>query len=329
MARSIRIQYKNALYHIYSRGQRKENIFLDNNDREKFIKKLEETIEKFSLKIHCYVLMNNHFHLLLETPLANLSKAMHNLDTSYVNWFKAKHSIIGPIFQGRYNSTLVEKETYLMNLSAYIHLNPSRAGIVKNPVNYYWSSFQYYTGMRKIPKWLYIDEILIRFSNSKKYYTQYVLEWTQKTNKKEIEKIKQKDSILGSEAFQKKIKEKIKKEATRQITREMPEVNALIQLDTKEIKFLILKFFKVEENKLYEKTKKNNYRKLFIYGLRYYTNLSLKEIGKITDMNYTAVSELTRRFLRESAKDSNIKKMIQYLDDAAKRKIYLPKIDGA
>jgi REP element-mobilizing transposase RayT len=102
MARQLRIEYPGAFYHVISRGERLGNIFFDNNDRLKFLEKLREAVNKFNLKIHCYVLMSNHFHFLLETPEGNLSKAMHFLNTSYANWFKSKHQIVGSVFQGRY-----------------------------------------------------------------------------------------------------------------------------------------------------------------------------------------------------------------------------------
>jgi len=95
MARQLRIEYEGAFYHVISRGERHENIFFNDYDRLKFLEKLGELIDKFNLKIHCYALMNNHFHLLLETLEGNLSKAMHYLNTSYSNWFKSKHQIIG------------------------------------------------------------------------------------------------------------------------------------------------------------------------------------------------------------------------------------------
>lgn len=113
MARQLRIEYQGAFYHVISRGERKENIFYDDNDRMKFLEKLGETVVKFNLKIHCYALMDNHFYLLLETPEGNLLKAMHYLYTNYSNWLKSKHQVIGPVFQGRYKSILVEKDAYL------------------------------------------------------------------------------------------------------------------------------------------------------------------------------------------------------------------------
>jgi len=122
VARQLRIEYKGAFYHVISRGTGRDKIFLNDKDKLKFLEKLGEAVDKFNLKIHSYVLMNNHYHLLKETPEGNLSKAMHYINTSYSNWVKSKHQIIGSVFQGRYKSILVEKEAYFLTLSAYIHL---------------------------------------------------------------------------------------------------------------------------------------------------------------------------------------------------------------
>ena len=145
MARPIRIEYEHAFYHVVSRAHRRENIFRRDLDRKKFLEKLEQTVERHRLKIQVYVLMSNHYHLLIETPDANLSKAMHDLNASYANWYRSEYNLIGSIFQGRYKAILVEKDEYILVLSAYIHLNPVRAGIVKDPEAYLWSSFRCYS----------------------------------------------------------------------------------------------------------------------------------------------------------------------------------------
>ncbi len=119
--------------------------------------------------------MSNHYHLLIETPDANLSKAMHDLNASYANWYRSKYNLIGSIFQGRYKAILVEKDEYILVLSAYIHLNPVRAGIVKDPEAYLWSSFRCYSGKSKAPHFLYMFDILEKFK-TKKDYQKYVID---------------------------------------------------------------------------------------------------------------------------------------------------------
>ncbi len=310
MVRALRIEYPGAFYHVISRGERRDNIFYDDGDRLKFLEKLGETVQKFSLKIHCYVLMNNHFHLLLETPEGNLSTAMHFFNTSYSNWFKSKHQIIGSIFQGRYKSILVEKELYLLMLSAYIHLNPVRAGIVDNPEEYQWSSFRFYMGKRKFLSWIFTDDILKMFSGRPDEYKEFVYNHMIKDNEIQKKDVCGEHSILGRKEFREKITKKIKSGFRENDFREKPDLKHLNRLTVKEIKGIIQNIFQVKEEELLTKKKNNMYRKLFLYGLRRYTNLSLKGIGDLCEMDYVAVSQMIKRFISDSVSDTELKMML-------------------
>jgi putative transposase len=311
MARPHRIEYRGAFYHIISRGERRDNIFLDDRDRLKFLEKLGETARKFSLKIHCYVLMNNHFHLLLETPEGNLSTAMHYLNTSYSNWFKSKHHIIGSIFQGRYKSILVEKELYLLILSAYIHLNPFRAGIVGNPGEYAWSSFMSYTGKAKFNSWIFTDDILKMFLGRRDEYREFVFNQTIKDNEIKQKDIRGEHAILGRKEFRERIKKQLQSGFRGDDIREKPDLKHLNKLTVNDIKNIILNSFHAKEEELFLKKKNNDYRKLFLYGLRKYTQLSLKEIGELCEMDYVAVFQMIKRFVLDSVSNSELKKMLE------------------
>lgn len=144
MARPARIEYEGAFYHVMNRGNRREDIFLDDNDRQKFYEILGNIEKRYGIIIYVYVLMSNHYHLLLETPFANLSRAIQRLNGDYALYFSRRHKSPGHIFQGRYKAMLVEKDAYLLELSRYIHLNPLRAGVVRRPEEYRWSSLPVY-----------------------------------------------------------------------------------------------------------------------------------------------------------------------------------------
>ena len=116
MGRPLRIEYPGALYHITSRGNEKRDIFLDNNDRIKFLDILEDYHERYGILIHSYVLMDNHYHLILETPKGNLLKVMHGINGGYTGYFNRRHGRVGHLFQGRYKGILVDKATYLIEL---------------------------------------------------------------------------------------------------------------------------------------------------------------------------------------------------------------------
>src|SRR3989338_2828867 len=140
MSRPLRIQYPNAHYHVIVRGNERRRIFWEEKDFEHFLTLLEKTCERFNLRIFAFVLMTNHVHLMVETPLGNLSAVMHWLTTSYSVWINRRHGRSGHLFQGRYRSVLIENESYYLELSRYIHLNPIRARRVKRPEEYRWSS---------------------------------------------------------------------------------------------------------------------------------------------------------------------------------------------
>ncbi|NOX97363.1 MAG: addiction module toxin RelE, partial [Nitrospirae bacterium] len=117
MARPLRIQYPGALYHLTCRGNEKKAIFGDDTDRETFLHQLQDSLKAYSSILHCFVLMDNHFHLLLETPLANLSEFMRQFNITYTSYYNRRHKRVGHLYQGRYKSILVDKENYLVILS--------------------------------------------------------------------------------------------------------------------------------------------------------------------------------------------------------------------
>ena len=159
MARQLRISYPNALYHITCRGNKRgggrENIFFSDEDRNRFLEIIERTQDRYHYLLHAYVLMDNHFHFLIETPLANIQAVMHNINTSYTVYINRKNDRWGHLFQGRYKSIIVDKDNYLLALSRYTHLNPVRASMVSYPENYSWSSYCCYIGRAAVPPYLH------------------------------------------------------------------------------------------------------------------------------------------------------------------------------
>jgi REP element-mobilizing transposase RayT len=144
MARPLRIQLAGGLYHITGRGNERKNIFFTKKDYEKFREYIRSASLRYGFILHCYVLMRNHYHLVGETPKANISAVMHYINTSYTTYINKKRGRSGHLFQGRYKSVLVDRDSYLLELSRYVHLNPVRAGIVEKPDKYLWSSYRAY-----------------------------------------------------------------------------------------------------------------------------------------------------------------------------------------
>ena len=318
MARPIRIEYEHAFYHVVSRGHRRENIFRSNLDRKKFLEKLEQTVERHRLKIHVYVLMSNHFHLLIETPDANLSKAMHDLNASYANWYRSKYKLIGSIFQGRYKAILVEKDEYFVVLSAYIHLNPVRAGIVKTPEAYLWSSFRCYSGKSKTPHFLFIFDILEKFK-TKRDYQKYVMDLLRDEKEIRSEEVYGINSILGSTGFIRQVLAGVVKHDLRD--REIREVKEFRRLSAEALMEIVMREFRIGEDQIKSRKRGNPYRKLFIYLLRKHTGISLREIGELMKMDYGAVSELARYFGKEIEKNKEMKKMVERVSKEIRHRV--------
>jgi putative transposase len=212
MARQLRIEYEGAFYHVTSRGNLRDRIFFDNRDREKFIDILKRTKERYSYLLHAYVLMDNHYHLLIETPLANLKQIMQNVNTSYTVSTNRKYGRSGHLFQGRYKSIIVDKENYLAELSRYIHLNPVRAEIVKSPGEYKWSSYSRFmdgSGTQEVD----VTDILSYFGDdmrtARRRYTEFVEAGINDHMRNPFKEAKE-GIILGGEDFIKNIKDIVK-----------------------------------------------------------------------------------------------------------------------
>ena len=169
MARQWRIEYPDALYHILSRGNERRPIFIDTEDRISFLEVIEEMTCRFNVDIYAYVLMNNHYHLLLKTNIGNLSKSMQWFGATYTRRFNVKHKRSGHLFQGRYKSFIIENDIYLLRLSCYIHRNPLRAKMVNRLAGYKWSSYLCYAYGKKHDGWLKTEFILNQFTVNDKY----------------------------------------------------------------------------------------------------------------------------------------------------------------
>jgi len=253
--------------------------------------------------------MDNHYHLFIKTSLGNISQGMHYLNTSYANYFAAKYKINGPLFQGRYKSLLVDEDNYALTLSLYIHLNPLRAGITKNIDEYTWSSLLDYLGKRKKElKKLDTQFILTQLHNnltqSRTIYKRYILEnLTMDFPVKDIYR----GIALGKESFIKKIETKIKAVGEK---REIQTTKYQDSHSPEEIIQKICQTFNLNKGEVLKKQRGNLYRQITLYLVKRYSSLSLKEIGKMFGMDYTAVSQATRRFEDKIRKDNKIRIMV-------------------
>ena len=202
MARPLRLEYHGALWHVTARGNNREFIFHDDDDRNAFLSILANVVRMFNWRLHAWVIMGNHYHLMVSTPEPTLSKGMQRLNQLYAQRSNRKYQRSGHLFQGRFKAFLIDKHTWMLEVARYVVLNPVRAGMVRRPEEYRWSSYRSTAGLAPSPSWL-TDEIPRGFhrdmNKGRKAYREFVLG-----------KIDEIDSIwsnvkgqiyLGSEAF--------------------------------------------------------------------------------------------------------------------------------
>jgi REP element-mobilizing transposase RayT len=315
MVRPLRLSFENTFYHITTRGNRGEKIFYSPQDKEVFLKRLKEMLVKYTMTCHAYCLMEHHYHLFIKTTKPNLSQGIHYLNSAYANWFRNKHQIIGPLFQGRFKSILVDADNYALMLSIYIHLNPLRAGIVRQLEDYPWSSYLDYLNLRKSP--ITDPSFVLNLIDSNtlkaiKKYRNYLIE---NQDMKDPIRESYHRIALGSITFIEKIKEKIDQEGRR---REIPSTRTLSKYDMDTIILKMTQVLHLEKKAIFDKKRGNLYRPLALYLIKRFTPLSLSEIGKLFQMDYSAVSQAAKRFEQKSEVNQEIKEVMQKVVTALK-----------
>ena len=165
MARPLRLEFAGALYHLTARGNAQQPIFLDDTDRQHFVRLLSREIQQQHWRCYGYCLVGNHYHLMIETPEPNLSRGLKRLHGTYTQWFNRRHQRVGHLLQGRFKSLLVEKDRYLQELCRYVVLNPVRAGMVPDAGAWVWSSYRPTVGIQAAPDWLDTASVLSFFDS--------------------------------------------------------------------------------------------------------------------------------------------------------------------
>lgn len=304
MARPLRIAFPGAFYHVTARGNEQKAVYRSKRDREKFLEYLETATERYHAIIHAYCLMDNHYHLLLETPDGNLSQIMHHINGAYTSYFNAKRARSGHLFQGRFKAILVEKDEYAKELSRYIHLNPVRAEIVQAPEQYVWSSYQFYIGKKKAPQWLQRQFILDYFGRqqiaAQKAYEKFVSQAF--ADKDYISPLKDVfgSALLGSQVFIDSIKEEFI--SSQKSDKALP---ALKQLSSQ---VSITDVCQGVES-VFGQTPRLS-RKVQIFLCRKYATESLANIGARFGISESAVSQSYSRFLNEMQADGRLKRRV-------------------
>ena len=218
MPRQLRLQFPGAIYHVTIRGNGREDIFADDHDRERFLRRLVESLEIYGVRLYLFCLMSNHVHLVLETPRGNLSRFMQSVETGYTVYYNFRHNRPGHVLQGRYGAKLVEGNEYLLNLSRYVHLNPVFIDKIKNLSlkerietlrNYRWSSYPGYAGIAREYEFVASDPILglmeTRKNRQRCEYRKHVESGVAETDEEFMALLKKARLGIGGDEFRVKI----------------------------------------------------------------------------------------------------------------------------
>ena len=315
MSRPLRIQYPDAWYHVMNRGRRGDEIFTDVKDYRAFIDLLKEIVDDYNVKVSAYCVMSNHYHLLVQTPDSNISRAMRHLNGVYTQRYNRIHHCDGQLFRGRYKAILVEADSYLLEVLRYIHRNPLEATLVDNLHNYNWSSHKGYLSNAKKWDWLYKGFPLSLFSKDhaesiilyKQFVTQEIPD--------EINKLlgrRKLPPVLGSEKFIDKVKDLFFSDKSHE---EIPEATILAP-DPEEIIGAVARFYKAAMDDLVSSRRGyfNEPRNVAIYLTRRLRGDSLKLVGEVFGVNKNStVSSCIERVNYEMRRDKGIRLRVEKL----------------
>jgi len=313
MVRQLRVEFENAFYHITSRGNLRDKIFYDDADRERFLKILSRTKERYGFLLHAYALMDNHYHLLMETPKANLSQIMQNINTSYTVYINRKYQRSGHLLQGRFKGIIVDKDRYLVALSRYIHLNPVRAKLVKRPLNYPWTSYRAFIDQRVENSLVDIGDTLSYFSKRSNRAVRCYREFVEADEGRDENPFAKLEAgfLLGDGAFKAKVLRLIE---WIKVDEEIPQAKRLQKRASIDA---VIKgcqvFYRKNRKALVERVRGNEGRQVAIYLAKILSGEKGKEIGRYFGIKGPAVSDAIKRIERRLDKESQLREMIEFL----------------
>jgi putative transposase len=316
MTRPLRINYDGAMYHVMNRGACRMPIFRSDKLKKVFLDLLEEIVLKFRIEIHAYCLMGNHYHLLIRTPYANISKAMQHLSSVYTIKYNKLEERDGPLFRGRFKSILIEDDRYGVHLVRYIHRNPLEAGMVQKIEDYQWSSYCAYLGMVGKPDWLYFNYTLSQFSQEN-FFSEF-RNFTYEGNPEPIEQCfygNQQPPIIGSEDFIKRIKAEF---SYCELSEEIAE-RKILRPSLDQIMSVVSEEFAITPDQLKKSTrgKTNNAMRMAMLISSKYFGYKLTEIACFYGiLRYQAVSKSSLSLARVIENDSHLRSL---LTEAVKR----------
>lgn len=291
MARPLRIEYPGAYYHVMNRVAGRKLLFRRGDVLALFLRTLEEALAGFEVRCHAWCLMGNHYHLLLETPHGNLSRAMRHLNSVFTQRFNRERGRDGPLFRGRYRAQLIERDAYLLRVSRYIHRNPLEAGVAADLARCRWSSFAAYAGVAREPPWLVTREVLSQLGGSRRRYRSYV----ESDEADDLPEPGARNPVLGSKAFRRQVLEG--GEPGPEIARPAPE-----RADPEAVLDRVAEAFGVERSALLNASRgrgqRNPARAVAMLLCLRRAGLSQREVAKLFGVGHYATVAVTIQRLR-------------------------------
>lgn len=326
MARPLRVEFGGAHYHLCARGNGRQAIFADDKDRSKFLALLIESLGRYDVVLHAYVLMGNHYHLIAETRKANLSRWMHWLTTAYTVYFNLRHRRSGHLFQGRYKSIVMQAEGYLLTLSRYVHLNPVRGRVLGqgDPAHlrsrlrtHRWSSYPGYSGLTKPEAWICHEKVLDELGGAKAQQTLNYRRFVEEGLLREIEnplEAAKWQAVLGDENFVRRLAHRLQTRRA-QAERETPALRRLRpHPDWQRIVDFVGSKYRCGRETIVQTGRRGNEARAVAMVLVWdCCGMSLREIGELFGgRQYTAVAQMVRR-IRQKNRDKALKFRLEKL----------------
>ena len=318
MARPLRIAIPDGVYHVTNRGLERRAVVRDDDDRVRWHDLLDRVAKRRRWRVFAWALMDNHFHLFLQTPDADLSEGMHDLESGYVSGFNRRHRRRGPLLQGRFKAILVERAAHDWELSRYVHLNPVRARIVERPEEYGWSSCRFYFRSRGAPGWLAWEEVLSQHGrtlrSARRAYREYLAEGIASPPESPLTGVVA-STLLGSAGFVVRMREWL---ADRLPDRDVPAARLLRRrIGLERIEGIVCEAFGVPVERLGERGRwRNDARAVAIYLARELTGQPLAAIGaRFGGVGSAAVSRTVSGVRGRARNDRALRQAIARCED--------------
>ncbi len=311
MARSLRLNFAGGVYHVTARGNERKALVRDDRDRARFVDTLAQMVQQYRVACHAWVLMTNHYHLLLETPTPNLSLAIRHLNGVYTQAFNRRHGRVGHLFQGRFKAIVVEKEAHLLELCRYVVLNPVRAGLVAHPRRYAWSSYRATPGEAAAPSWLTVDWTLEQFAlqarAARQAYREFVQEGLTSAEAPWRDVVGQ--VYLGSAAFIGQVQRYAIRRRDPEIPRGQREP---VWLSAEAVLRRVARFYGLRVADLVRPSPRpSEARQVALYGMRREAGQGLSVIARRMGLRYGSVSRRVHAVARRLSTDRRFRRQVE------------------